>query len=83
MWAAFNAGASFTQSPVMATKWPCFFRRLMIMSFSSGATLASMFAFSIFSNNFFSDRLVSSSHKITCSGCVNQISFAICCAVVG
>jgi len=81
--ADFNAGASFTPSHVIATKCHCFFSRLMMISFSSGATLARIFAFSIFFSNSFSDRLVSSSPKITYSGCLNHISLAIYCAVVG
>ncbi len=38
--AAFNAGASFTPSPVIATTFPCFFQAFTILTLCSGDTLA-------------------------------------------
>ena len=55
----------------------------MIINFSSGATLAIMLVSSIFLSNSFSDNFLSSSHKITYSGCSSPISFPMYCAVVG
>ena len=42
--AAFNAGASLTPSPVMATTWPAAFKAFTIFSFCCGAIRANTLA---------------------------------------
>jgi hypothetical protein len=54
-----------------------------MISFSSGAILANIFALPIFLRRSFSDKFLSSSPDIIYSGCLSHISLAICCAVVG
>jgi len=81
--ADFKAGASFTPSQVIATKYQFFFNKSTIMSFSSGTTLAMIFVFPILSKSSDSGNCLSSIQVIIFSGFFSQICFAICCAVVG
>jgi hypothetical protein len=83
MWAALSAGASLTPSPVIATKCHFFLRRLIMINFSSGATLAIIFVDSNLSNNSCSDKEASSSPRRIFWGFLSPISLAMCCAVSG
>ena len=80
--AFFNAGASFTPSPVIATIWPAFLKAFTILTLCSGVTLANTEYFIMFFSNSWSD-IFSSSSPATAKSPFLKIpsSFAIALAV--
>ena len=83
MSAVFNAGASFTPSPVIHTISPCVFHAFTILTLCSGDTLAYTLYFFMFCISFSSD-IFSKSCPVKASSSFSKIpsSFAIAAPVI-